>query len=83
MASSENPYCRSYGLLGGSRTLTLGVFKNAVAAEVEEIEKEKGVNIEFSDVMHLVMGDRGRQAERDILFLWRDALTLSRSNGNT
>merc|ERR1711907_38643 len=44
---------------------TARVFKNAVAAEVEEIEKEKGVNIGFQDVMHLVAGNRGRQAEQD------------------
>ena len=42
---------------------TARVFKNAVAAEVEEIEHAKGADLEFSDVAHLVMGVRGREAE--------------------
>jgi len=42
---------------------TARVFRNAVAIEVEEIEKEKGQDIEFTDVAPLVMGNRGRDAE--------------------
>lgn len=42
---------------------TARVFRNDVAAEVERIEKEKGMNLEFGDVAHLVMGTRGREAE--------------------
>jgi len=42
---------------------TARVFRNDVAIEVEEIEKEKGQEIQFPDVAHLVMGDRGRKAE--------------------
>jgi len=43
---------------------TARVFKNKVAAEVEKIENEKGKDLQFSDVQHLVAGDRGRKAER-------------------
>jgi NAD(P)H-dependent flavin oxidoreductase YrpB (nitropropane dioxygenase family) len=48
------------------RTLhnTARVFKNKVAAEVERIQNEKGKDLQFSDVQHLVMGDRGRKAEQ-------------------
>jgi NAD(P)H-dependent flavin oxidoreductase YrpB (nitropropane dioxygenase family) len=42
---------------------TARVFKNKVAREVEKIQNEKGANLQFSDVSHLVMGDRGRKAE--------------------
>jgi len=42
---------------------TARVFKNKVAAQVEEIEKQKGVNIDFKDVVHLVSGKKGREAE--------------------
>ena len=42
---------------------TARVFKNKVAAEVQRIEDEKGKDIQFSDVAHLVAGDRGRKAE--------------------
>mmetsp|Transcript_7145 Transcript_7145/g.9041 ORF Transcript_7145/g.9041 Transcript_7145/m.9041 type:complete len:329 (-) Transcript_7145:1548-2534(-) len=42
---------------------TARVFKNKIAAEVEKIQNEKGNNLEFTDVMHLVAGDRGRKAE--------------------
>ena len=42
---------------------TARVFKNAVSSEVQEIENEKGKDIEFGDIMHLVMGKRGREAE--------------------
>jgi NADH:quinone reductase (non-electrogenic) len=43
---------------------TSRVFANAVAKEVERIEKEKGANLKFEDVSHLVMGTRGRAAEQ-------------------
>ena len=42
---------------------TARVFRNKVATEVEKIQNEKGNDLEFSDVMHLVAGDRGRKAE--------------------
>ena len=42
---------------------TCRVFRNKVAAEVEEIESEKGTNFDFSDVAHLMNGKRGREAE--------------------
>ncbi len=42
---------------------TARVFKNAVATEVQQIEEEKGSNIQFSDIMQLVSGKRGREAE--------------------
>lgn len=44
---------------------TARVFKNEVAAQVEAIENEKGKDLEFGDVVQLVAGERGRQAERD------------------
>jgi len=44
---------------------TARVFKNKVASEVHRIELEKGQNIEFSDVAELVMGKRGREAEKN------------------
>jgi len=44
---------------------TTRVFKNKVSAEVERIEKEKGLKIQFSDLAVLVSGERGRQAEKD------------------
>ena len=49
------------------RTLhnTARVFGNAVAKEVERIEKDKGKDLKFEDVAHLVMGVRGRKAEND------------------
>jgi len=34
-----------------------------VTEEVEQIEAEKGSKLEFSDIMPLVMGKRGREAE--------------------
>jgi NAD(P)H-dependent flavin oxidoreductase YrpB (nitropropane dioxygenase family) len=43
---------------------TARVFKNKIAAEVEQIQNEKGAQLQFSDVQHLVMGDRGRKAEQ-------------------
>eukprot|EP00457_Paulinella_chromatophora_P004745 gb/GEZN01004758.1/.p1 GENE.gb/GEZN01004758.1/~~gb/GEZN01004758.1/.p1 ORF type:complete len:347 (+),score=51.32 gb/GEZN01004758.1/:95-1042(+) len=47
------------------RTLhnTARVFKNAVATQVKEIEREKGKDLEFKDIAELVMGKRGREAE--------------------
>lgn len=44
---------------------TARVFRNKVAIEVEEISKDKGKDLQFSDLAHLVVGERGRQAERD------------------
>jgi len=44
---------------------TARVFKNAVSAEVAKIEKEKGENLKFKDIAHLVSGKRGRQAEKN------------------
>jgi len=44
---------------------TARVFGNKVAKEVQSIEKAKGQNLKFQDIMHLVNGKRGRQAERD------------------
>lgn len=43
---------------------TCRVFRNDVSAEVERIESEKGEEFDFSDVVHLVNGKRGREAER-------------------
>ena len=42
---------------------TARVFRNKVAIEVERIQNEKGKDLQFTDVQHLVMGDRGRKAE--------------------
>jgi nitronate monooxygenase len=44
---------------------TARVFANKTAKEAAAIEKEKGKDIQFTDVMHLVAGKRGRQAEVD------------------
>jgi len=44
---------------------TARVFRNAVSGEVEKIEKEKGKNISFGDIAHLVAGTRGRKAEAE------------------
>jgi nitronate monooxygenase len=48
------------------RTLhnTARVFKNKTAAEAKKIETEKGKNLQFTDLMDLVNGKRGRQAEQ-------------------
>ena len=43
---------------------TTRVFANQVAKQVEQIEKEKGVGLKFSDVAALVAGKRGRDAEK-------------------
>lgn len=43
---------------------TARVMKNAVSSEVQTIEKDKGKDLQFSDLAHLVMGKRGREAER-------------------
>ena len=42
---------------------TARVFRNAVAKEVEAIERAKGDDLEFGDVADLVAGKRGREAE--------------------
>jgi nitronate monooxygenase len=42
---------------------TARVFGNKVAKEVQAIEQDKGKDIQFDDVMHLVVGNRGREAE--------------------
>lgn len=42
---------------------TARVMKNKVSSEVERIQNEKGADLDFSDVAHLVAGDRGRKAE--------------------
>eukprot|EP00929_Paragymnodinium_shiwhaense_P016944 TRINITY_DN125729_c0_g1_i1.p1 TRINITY_DN125729_c0_g1~~TRINITY_DN125729_c0_g1_i1.p1 ORF type:complete len:335 (-),score=93.73 TRINITY_DN125729_c0_g1_i1:177-1181(-) len=42
---------------------TARVFRNETAAEVERIEKDKGKDLDFSDIVHLVAGQRGREAE--------------------
>lgn len=49
------------------RTLhnTARVFGNKIALEAAAIEKEKGTNLAFEDVAHLVAGKRGRSAEAD------------------
>eukprot|EP00041_Stephanoeca_diplocostata_P005794 m.68585 g.68585 ORF g.68585 m.68585 type:complete len:243 (+) comp16003_c0_seq1:615-1343(+) len=44
---------------------TARVFRNKVAQEVEEIESTMGDAFSFPDVAHLVMGTRGREAERN------------------
>ncbi|GBG26746.1 Nitronate monooxygenase [Hondaea fermentalgiana] len=44
---------------------TARVFKNRVASEVDEIQKAKGMDLDFSDIAHLVAGTRGREAERN------------------
>lgn len=44
---------------------TARVFKNKVAVEVEMIQHEKGKNLKFKDIMHLVAGNRGRKAEKN------------------
>lgn len=43
---------------------TTRVFANRVARQVEQIEKEKGLQLQFSDVAELVAGKRGREAEK-------------------
>lgn len=47
------------------RTLhnTARVVRNKISSEVEKIEKEKGSNLDFGDVAHLVAGKFGREAE--------------------
>jgi len=49
------------------RTLrnTARVFGNKTAKETSIIEKEKGNDLKFNDIMELVSGKRGRQAEID------------------
>jgi len=43
---------------------TSRAFRNDVAKEVERIESKNGKDFKFSDVLHLVNGKRGREAER-------------------
>lgn len=43
---------------------TTRVFANDVAKEVESIEREKGQQLKFTDVAHLMVGKRGRAAEK-------------------
>ena len=42
---------------------TSRVYKNDIASQVAQIEDEKGDEFQITDVMHLVNGKRGRQAE--------------------
>lgn len=42
---------------------TARVIRNEVSTQVEQIEKEKGANLDFSELAPLVMGTRGREAE--------------------
>ncbi len=44
---------------------TARVMRNRVSSKVEAIEDEKGSNIQFQDIAHLVAGSRGRKAEED------------------
>jgi len=44
---------------------TARVFRNKTAKQAQEIEKNKGKDIQFTDLMELVAGKRGRQAEKD------------------
>lgn len=44
---------------------TARVFGNQVAKEAASIEQEKGKDIAFTDIMHLVAGSRGREAEKN------------------
>jgi len=44
---------------------TARVFGNAVARKAHEVEVEKGKNIQFKDLMELVAGKRGREAEKN------------------
>ena len=56
---------RSSALIFRQLHNTARVFKNKVAKEVVEISEAKGRDLEFGDVMHLVMGARGREAEKN------------------
>ena len=42
---------------------TARAFRNEVTKQVERIQNEKGASLEFSDIMPLVVGARGREAE--------------------
>jgi NAD(P)H-dependent flavin oxidoreductase YrpB (nitropropane dioxygenase family) len=44
---------------------TSRVFKNKVARQVQQLESSEGEAFRFSDVAHLVNGQRGRQAEKE------------------
>lgn len=56
---------RSTVLMFRSLHNTARVFGNAVAMEVSRIEQDKGKELEFGDIAHLVMGVRGRKAEQE------------------
>ena len=56
---------RSSALIFRQLHNTARVFKNKVAKEVVEISEAKGRDLEFGDAMHLVMGARGREAEKN------------------
>jgi nitronate monooxygenase len=43
---------------------TARVFRNRTASEAAAIEKDKGKDVQFGDLAHLVAGTRGREAER-------------------
>jgi len=49
------------------RTLhnTARVFKNSVAKQASQIEKDKGKDLQFTDLIGLVAGKRGREAEKN------------------
>lgn len=42
---------------------TARVVRNTISEQVEQIEKEKGANLDFGDIAHLVAGKFGREAE--------------------
>lgn len=44
---------------------TARVMRNKVSNEVEAIENQKGMDLDFSDIAHLVAGKRGRDAEKE------------------
>jgi len=44
---------------------TARVIKNTVSSQVAQIEKEKGLNLDFGDIAPLVAGERGRNAEKN------------------
>jgi len=59
LESSENDTVLMFRALHN----TARVFRNKIAIEVEKVQNEKGNQLEFADVAHLVAGDRGRKAE--------------------
>jgi len=44
---------------------TARVMKNEVSSQVAQIEKEKGLDLDFGDIAALVAGQRGRDAEKN------------------